>query len=316
MISVVIPARDAAELLGGCLDGLAAQEGDFEVIVVDDGSADGTAELAERHPLRPQVLRLPGGGGPGLARAAGAQAARGDVLAFTDADCVPQPGWLAAGQRCLDAGADFVQGRTVPPDNVIVGPFDRALWVTGAWGLYESANLFVRRAVYEAAGGFDAGIEAREERFLGGRAPAKHLAEDVWFGWRVRRSGARMAFCEAALVHHAVFPRDAFGFVAERRRLRHFPLIARQVPELREVFFHRRWFLNDRSARFDAALVGVALAHRFPPALLLALPYARRLRDDARGWQSARIAAVFAVADAVAFASLLEGSLRHRSPLL
>src|SRR5204863_903204 len=107
-VSVIVPARDAAATLGRALAALGAQEGapDFEVIVVDDGSRDGTAQLAERAGAR--TVRA-AGDGPARARNAGAAAASGAVLAFTDADCYPTPGWLAAALRALD-GADLVQG--------------------------------------------------------------------------------------------------------------------------------------------------------------------------------------------------------------
>src|SRR4051812_31874401 len=77
-VSVVIAARDAEATLGATLDGLAAQRGapPHEVIVVDNGSLDGTAGVAEAHPLRPRVLRRERGDGPGAARNEGARAAR------------------------------------------------------------------------------------------------------------------------------------------------------------------------------------------------------------------------------------------------
>src|SRR5947209_3763212 len=67
------------------------------------------------------------------------------------------------------------------------------------------------------------------------------LGEDVWFGWRARRADARITFCPEALVHHAVIPRGARGYIAERARLRFFPPLARRIPELREAFFYRRY---------------------------------------------------------------------------
>jgi cellulose synthase/poly-beta-1,6-N-acetylglucosamine synthase-like glycosyltransferase len=325
-VSVIVPVRNAAPLLDRCLAALGRQDydGDFEVIVVDDGSSDSSAAVAEAAAVRPRVVRLRGGAGPGVARAAGAAEARAPVLAFTDADCEPIPGWLRAGARAL-AGADLVQGRTLPPEGAQVGPYDRQLAVVAEWGLYESANLFVRRELYERAGGFDEGFEAPTESFsLGrrhGQADSKHMGEDVSFGWRARRAGARTAFCDEALVYHAVFPRDAAGFLAERMRVRHFPAIARHVPELRDAFFWRRWFLSGRTAAFDAALAGAALAawRRSPLPLAAALPYARKVKGDWRQWgprRGVRVAAVYALADAVGFVSLVRGSARSRSLVL
>ena len=297
---MVIPARDAAATIGDTLAALAAQEPD-EVIVVDDGSRDKTVALAEGSPVVTRVIRA-AGEGPGAARNAGAAAATGDVLAFLDADCVPQPGWLREGARALES-ADLVQGRTTPPPDAPRGPFDRTLWVVAPWGLFETANLLVRRELFERLGGFEPWLSP---------ARSKELAEDVWFGWRAVRSGARAAFCDAAVVHHAVFARGPRDYVAERLRLRYFPAMAKRIPELRQTFFWHRVFLTPRSAAFDLALAGavVAAATRRPWALALAAPYARIARRRPRAWP------VDLAADAVGLASLLAGSARARSLVL
>ena len=132
-VSVIVPARDAAATLGGTLDALAAQEldDDLEVIVVDDGSGDATAAIAEAHPVATVVRQARAG--PAAARNAGVAASRGALLAFTDADCRPQPGWLAAGSEAL-ARLDLAQGRVVPDPAAPRGPFDRTIAVSPRTG--------------------------------------------------------------------------------------------------------------------------------------------------------------------------------------
>ena len=297
-MSVVVPARDAAATLPATLAALAAQDlGDpVEVLVVDDGSTDGTRAIAAAHPVVTRVLDG-GGNGPGAARNRGIAVAGAPVVAFTDADCVPEPGWLVAGLRALEA-ADLVQGRVIPDGDA--GPWDRTVRVGGLTWLFETANLLVRAELLQRLGGFEPWLSPKR---------SKELGEDVWLGWRAQRAGARIAFAPEAVVRHAVFPGTPRSFVTEKLRLRFFPAMAKRIPELRTRFFYRRVFLNRRSAAFDLALVGIAL--RIP---VLVLPYAREVRRT--GARDPRDVAVRVAADATGFAALLAGSVRARSLLL
>jgi glycosyltransferase involved in cell wall biosynthesis len=315
--SVIVPARDARQTLPRCLAALAAQRlptSDYEVIVVDDGSTDGTAEVARSAPLAPIVISQ-GPHGPAAARNRGVAAASGPVLAFCDADVFPTPAWLAAGLEASGA-ADLVQGRVLPDPAAAVGPFDRTIWITTQVGLWETANLFVGRGLFDRVGGF--------EEWLRPRA-GKALAEDVWFGHRALRAGARPAFCPDALAHHAVFRRDWRGYVGERRRLEYFPAMVAKMPELRETLLRSRAFLNDRSARFDLALAAAATAalagRRWPllgtsPYLATLLAEAHHRADSASPSEALAIAAADAAADLVGLTALAAGSVRYRSLVL
>ena len=308
-VSIIIPARNAAATLSATLRALELQRFNerFEVIVVDDGSRDATAAIADRSPVVRRVVRA-AAKGPAAARNAGAAVASGDRLAFIDADCSPTPGWLAAGTVALDQH-DLVLGQTRPPPDRHPGPFDRTLWVTYASPLHESANLFVARPLFDELHGFDSWL---------GPKHGKELGEDVWFGWRARRAGARVGYCPDALAYHAVFARGAAQFAAERWRLRFFPAMARRIPELRETYFYRRWFLSRRSAAFDLAVLGatIAAARRSPLALAAAVPYARMLGRDARYDGGAHVAAARLGADAIGAAAMVYGSVLSGSLLL
>lgn len=308
---MIVPARDAAATLGHTLDALARQDFDepYEVVVVDDGSSDGTVELARKAPGPVTVLEQ-AALGPAAARNHGASASSGSVLAFCDADVFPTTGWLRAGVGALKQ-ADLVQGHVLPDPTATLGPFDRTLWITFEVGLWETASLFVRRETFDRTEGFERWIDP---------AMGKDLAEDVWFGYKAQRLGARTAFCEHALAYHAVFPRDWREYVAERRRLRYFPAMAAKMPEMRRRFFYRGAFLTPRSALVDLAAAGTvaALALRSPLPMAAALPYARVLRRDSRrgrnagpGWPA--VAAADLAADLVGLAALARGSLRYRA---
>ncbi|MBV9467264.1 MAG: glycosyltransferase family 2 protein [Solirubrobacterales bacterium] len=309
--SVIVPARNAQRTLGRTLEALAAQQldGAFEVLVVDDGSTDGTASVARAAPGPVRVLAQPRCG-PAAARNLGVERSSAPLLAFCDADVFPTPGWLQAGVDALGA-ADLVQGRVVPDPLARPGPFDRSLWINGLAGLWEAANLFVVRELFTRVGGFTDWIRPRV---------GKPIAEDVWFGYRALELGAMPAFSELALAHHAVFERDWRGYVAERRRLAYFPAIARRMPELRREFLYRRAFLDRRSAMLDLALLGglTALLTRSPLPLVAVVPYLGPLRAHSQrarpaGPRAGAVAAADLLADLVGLGAMASGSVRARS---
>ena len=312
VVSVVIPARDAAGTLGATLAALESQdlEAPFETVVVDNGSLDETASIVERSPLPTRLIRLERGGGPGVARNAGARAAGAAAIAFTDADCSPAPAWLREGLAALDQ-AELVQGRVEPEPGAAMAAFDHTVWVTQPSPLYETANLLVRRELFERLGGF-VDWQAIES--------GRPFGEDVWLGWRARREGAAIAFAERALVHHAVVHRGAARFVADQTRLRWFPPLVARIPELRREFLRAGLFLTPRSARFDLALAGavVAAATRRRVPLLACAPYLAELgaRAAPHRRRAPFVGAVELAADAVGFAALVAGSVRSRTPVL
>ena len=164
-ISVIIPSFNAADTLGACLAALEGQNlsrGQFEIIVVDDGSTDATSEIAARY--RTRIIRQQNRGAP-AARNAGIAAATGKWVAFTDADCVPSRGWL----RALSSGAakEGVIGAAGPIIGMPSGSSaSRFVDISGGldverhlshplYPFAPSGNVMYLREALERVGGFD-----------------------------------------------------------------------------------------------------------------------------------------------------------------
>jgi glycosyltransferase involved in cell wall biosynthesis len=309
-IAVIVPAHNAEATIGRALAALERQQLDrpFELVVVDDCSTDATATIAEEWGAR--VVRTSHQQGPGAARNAGVAATSAQLLAFTDADCEPAPAWLRHGVAALEEGAELVTGPIQPVREP--GPFDRTLGVGGPSPLFESANLFATRTLFDRVGGFQ-----RPPR-LAISVESGHFGEDAVFGWRAVRSGARPTFAPEALVRHAVFARGPGAYIVERWRLRFFPMLIRELPELRAKL-PGGVFLSRRTARFDLAVSGVlcAAATRRILPLAAAIPYYRR---DLGGqpWRRSvvRRNVPLLAGDLVGLAALIQGSIVHRRPLL
>jgi glycosyltransferase involved in cell wall biosynthesis len=317
-VSVIVPAHNAAALLPKLLAALdrTTFTGRWETVVVDDASTDATGAIAAEWGAR--VVRTEQQSGPAAARNAGLAAARAPLIAFTDADCEPSPGWLAAITDGLRE-ADIAMGPVLPAPGPR-GPFARTLWIREESPLFETANLAVRREIVDRVGGFEPFAPVDGVRT--GHRPTVaegHFGEDAVFGWRARRAGARTVFVEEALVHHAVFPRGARGYIAERARLRFFPALVREVPELR-TRLTLRVFLSPASALFDLAAAGAVAAAvtRRPEPLAAAVPYLVRRLTWRRAWRRsvARRNLALVAGDAVGLAALVRGSVAARRLLL
>lgn len=268
MISVVIPVRNGARALDACLQAACqvALPGN-EVVVVDDGSTDESASIAARHPCR--LVRLERGRGASAARNAGAAAARGETLFFTDADCILGPQTLPrAAAAVVAAGPRAVVGGTYEtrPDDPGFFPAFQAVFVN----YHETRRLddpdyvathamAIRSADFRASGGFD-------EHFL-------PILEDVEFCHRLRRAGYRLRVDPLVLVRHNF----GFGFSGSLRNA------ARKVRYWSRYSLRNRDLLVDsgtasRGLKAAAALAGlcwISLATAAGlrlPALLLPVP--------------------------------------------
>src|SRR4051812_32553100 len=319
-VSVIVPVRNRRVLLRNLLDGLARQTfKDFEVIVVDDASSDGSTEeaaAAARNGMALWVVASPGRGAV-AARGAGVAIARGEYLAFTDSDCVPDPGWLAAGVAALAADADVVEGRTIPdrPPRAL----ERSL-AAGEEGLYPTCNVFYRKESFAAAGGFDR-LAGRRLRFRAGRSLAGvGFGEDTLVGWQVRRAG-RAAYAPDALVRHHVFPPDARESLRRAWSMGAFPGLVREVPELRETMLVGGLFLGGpgRVGLYAAALCAAAGRRRAAAASVAVWAAGRAAHVSRQEGSITRAAAALPLelaTEAYATLALLLGNVRARTIVL
>ncbi len=315
-VAVVVATRDRAERLRRLLQALERQTldpGRFEVVVVDDASGDHTptvvADAAARRRLRLRSLRQTVRSGPAIARNRGWQATAAPVIAFTDDDCVPDSGWLAAGLAAVKAGAGVVAGRTVVPAGEgarAAEPFARAVTVDEA-RFFETCNVFYRRADLQAVGGFD-------PRF---RRPS---GEDTHLALQVLERGAAAAFCSAAAVAHDVRPGRFGQALGESWRWADLPLVVKGRPWVRPTLTYRWLFWKPTHPPALAAAAGLALAPRWPAAAGLALPWVvHRLRAPAAAadrWRHARALPGLLLVDLAEVATMVRGSLRHKTVLL
>ncbi|HUR51579.1 MAG TPA: glycosyltransferase [Mycobacteriales bacterium] len=315
-VSVVMVTHDRRPLLAQALDALEAQTlPDVEVVVVDNGCSDGSSEdLAERAGPRLKVLRSETNSPPAQARNRAAAVASGEVIAFTDDDCRPVPTWaecLVAGMR---EGIGIVQGRTTADPRLPLEPLSRTQWTPAEYGLYETANVAYDAECFRAVGGFDEQLAAQVADVLGPRLGRYPFGEDTDLAWRVRRAGAETRFAPHALVEHHVFPPDRRLLLRRSVLAAGFPLLAREVPELRRVFLTGGFLLGRHRVWHLLALGALPTALVTPWALVLGAPYAWRLVQPRRRGRKARIKAlpVLVLRDLAETGALVVGSVRAR----
>jgi lipopolysaccharide/colanic/teichoic acid biosynthesis glycosyltransferase/GT2 family glycosyltransferase len=198
MISVIIPAKDAERTLGECLQALLHQQGlvfgeDYEVILVDDGSSDGTSQVAAQFPI---VLFQQPNAGPGSARNAGAKIAKGEILAFTDADCAPTYTWLIEISRPFEnAQVVGVKGTYLTNQREWVARFVQ-LEYEYKYGRMAKQSRIDFIDTYSAA--------YRKEVFMqnDGFNESFRILEDQELSSRLARKGYLLVFQPTAVVNH------------------------------------------------------------------------------------------------------------------
>ncbi|MFQ5408265.1 MAG: glycosyltransferase family 2 protein, partial [Anaerolineales bacterium] len=232
-ISVIIPVHNGGAQFRECLTALTrSTPPPHELIVVDDGSTDGSADLAAQHGARVLRTARPGGG-PAVARNLAAQAATGDVLFFCDADVAVRPDTLARIAAAFETDPDLT---------ALFGSYDDAPSDPGLISQYK--NLFhhyVHQHGAEDASTFWSGCGAiRRDAFLaaGGFSPRYRLPsiEDIELGYTLKRAGHRIRLDKALQVKH--LKRWTL------RSLLHSDIVARGVPWTR-LILRERAFLND-----------------------------------------------------------------------
>jgi glycosyltransferase involved in cell wall biosynthesis len=235
-VSVIVPARNARADLHALVRALERQtlpRRKFEVLIADDGSDDnGAADLEDEHGW---IRVLPG---PPLnsyaARNRAVAAATAPILAFCDADCRPEPLWLEKGVSAVEE-ADLAAGRirfALPERRTVWTLLDMDSFKDHSrqveQGTAETANLFVRRTVYDSCGGFDDSLPEHG---------------DFDFVQRCLAAGVRLVYAPDAIVWH--------------------PTRDRGRPFLRAVWIYNRWYAA-REARAGRLPEGLKLRSWVP----------------------------------------------------
>ena len=240
-VSVVVAAYQAAPYLAQCLDSLLHQTyPPLEILVVDDGSTDETARIAQRFP-QVRLLRHPKNRGLAAARNTGIEAAQGEWIAFLDADSWAAPEWLERLLAAVEEGDWIGAGgpNLLPPEDppfaaVVMaapgGPLPVLLSDTEAEHL-PGCNLLIRREALKQIGGFDPVFQT--------------AGDDVDICWRLQERGYRFRYVPAAVVWHhrrrtlAAYLRQQCGYGA-----------AEALLEAR----HPAWFTPHGNSRWQGRL--------------------------------------------------------------
>lgn len=312
-VSVAVSTYQRAAMLPRLFEALERQTlpiDEFELVLVDNGSTPDTAEairkLAPSSELRVHAIRVEPNRGPAVGRNFAWRETRADVVAFTDDDCAPAPGWLENGLRSMSSADAVVVGQTIPDPELPLGPFSRTIRVDDVNWL-PTCNIFYKHEDLEAAGGFD-------ESFI------EPGGEDTDLALRVRELQHReFRFAPEALVYHDVRPSRFLDAAKETLRWKGAPRFFRLHPDARERL-HRGIFWKPSHPKVLLATTGLALGPLWPPAFALALPwlhYRTRVRKPPGRRRVAypSLPGTFVI-DLLETVTMARGSIKHRTLVL
>lgn len=206
--SVIIPAFNAERTIDRTLQSLIAQNsaGDFEIIVVDDGSADKTAEIVRKYPVK---LIQKENCGPAAARNLGVEESSCDIVLFTDCDCVPEPDWVQKmTEPFTDKDVSGVKGVYISRNRNIIARIiqlefeERYLMLKKLKYIdfVDSYSAAVRKEAFLSVGGFDTSFPKADN-------------EDVDLSYKMANAGYKMVFQPEAVVEHLGHPANLMRYL-------------------------------------------------------------------------------------------------------
>ncbi len=248
-ISVYIPSYNVAQYLAPCIDALLSQTlAADEILVIDDGSRDASAEIAARYP-GVTLIRQSGNRGLAAARNTAMRAARNELVASIDADCVAAPSWLAELTRHLaDPAIVGVGGKLLEGTQRNLADRWRAVHMPQNWGdapvrgprFLFGCNTLFRKSVVLAVGGYDERMRTNgEDTDLCARlreknceflyvpsAQATHLRHDTtssildtyWRWWRFGVNAYAHGPRLRSVLGHAIFVHFGYNFLGPLRK--------------------------------------------------------------------------------------------------
>lgn len=249
MISVIIPAYNAAATLPACLQALRRQTRlPDEILVVDDGSQDETARLAETFSAR---LLKQNHSGPAAARNLGIRHAKGDILLLTDADCVPAPDWVAEMLR------PFANPQVAGVKGAYRTHQREAIARLAQVEFEERYDLLQKSAQIDFIDTYSAAFRASVLQQTGGFDPAFPLAvsEDAELSYRLVEAGYKLVFNPQALVHHQ-HPRTWSAYLRRKIKFGYWRMIVYRIhpgKALRDTY-------TPQLLKLQIALAGLAAA--------------------------------------------------------
>jgi glycosyltransferase involved in cell wall biosynthesis len=319
LVSIIVPTFNGASRIGSCLDALLKQTlaYDAEILVVNDGSTDGTGNVVARYSMVRLINQV--NAGPAAARNRGANEAKGNILLFTDDDCIPAPEWLSS----------------------MIAPFEDTE-VIGVKGVYRTAQrtlaarfvqieyedryrIMARLSSIDFIDTYSAGF--RRDRFLEMKGydisfPVP-CAEDIELSYRMSARGWRMKFVPGAIVYHT-HPDTLSRYLKKKYKFAFWRVLAvwknpskalndSHTPQLMklQLFFAPALFL---AAVIDLALRPAVPWSLFVVAMFLVstLPFALRaiVKDPVVGFLSPAILALRASAQVVGLSAGLIHAFR------
>jgi cellulose synthase/poly-beta-1,6-N-acetylglucosamine synthase-like glycosyltransferase len=201
-VTVIVPAYNARKTIEKCVDALLRQgfpRNDYEVIVVDDGSADGTADVVKACPVKYVYQKNQG---PATARNVGAREAKGEIILFTDADCVPSVNWIGEMIKPFSNNdVVAVKGAYLTNQRGVVARFAQLefeerfdmLKKAESIDMVDTYSAGFRKGVFLKMGGFDTSFPVANN-------------EDTELSYRMSKLGYKMVFNPDAIVYHLNHP--------------------------------------------------------------------------------------------------------------